>query len=210
MRRLARILLNAATVVSLALCLAAAVLWWRGRQGIVERWFAAAPAARAVSVTLVRDRVTILFLGGWPADRRPAPAYQRADPNDHGLRPVLWTYFSPWTKDVTLTERRGPGGLEWARGRMFVSFRPDGQPADMDDGVSRGEDNRITVTCRQLTLPHWATVPPLSVLPLARAAALAFQRRRRRRRCRLGLCTTCGYDLRATPTRCPECGNIPG
>jgi len=35
--------------------------------------------------------------------------------------------------------------------------------------------------------------------------ALDFQHAQARRK-RLGLCLTCGYDLRASEDRCPECG----
>jgi hypothetical protein len=55
-----------------------------------------------------------------------------------------------------------------------------------------------------LVVPHW--------LPLwlsAAPTALWLMRRRRDRLCRrFGLCVGCGYDIRATPDRCPECGRI--
>jgi hypothetical protein len=58
---------------------------------------------------------------------------------------------------------------------------------------------------RALYVPHWAVVALSAVLPIV----WSVRRVRRRRRSEGPLCRTCGYDLRATPDRCPECGAVP-
>ena len=59
-----------------------------------------------------------------------------------------------------------------------------------------------------LRLPLWFAQSLLIVLP-AWAAQRHHRARRARRRQGRGLCPACGYDLRATPGRCPECGTQP-
>ena len=53
-----------------------------------------------------------------------------------------------------------------------------------------------------LSIPDYALALLFGVLPIASAVRML----RRRRRGHLGLCARCGYDLRATPACCPECG----
>jgi hypothetical protein len=53
-----------------------------------------------------------------------------------------------------------------------------------------------------LILPHWFAIA-LGATP---TMLLSLRLVRRGRRAASGRCATCGYDLRATPERCPECG----
>ena len=55
-----------------------------------------------------------------------------------------------------------------------------------------------------VSLPFWS-LAALTGFPFL-LSAMTFRRRCRAARRSKGLCVHCGYDLRATPTRCPECG----
>jgi hypothetical protein len=67
--------------------------------------------------------------------------------------------------------------------------------------VSLGDDGATPT----ITFPHWAACAISLVLP----AIWGWKRHRRRTRTKQGCCAACGYDLRATPDRCPECGTVP-
>jgi hypothetical protein len=54
-----------------------------------------------------------------------------------------------------------------------------------------------------LVIPHWL---PAILFAFAPAYWLLGHSRRQSKRRKLGLCLNCGYDLRASPERCPECG----
>lgn len=55
-----------------------------------------------------------------------------------------------------------------------------------------------------LLLPCWFLVALLAAMPAAWVRGRVKMRTARQR----GLCGSCGYDLRASPGRCPECGAV--
>ncbi len=56
-----------------------------------------------------------------------------------------------------------------------------------------------------IIFPAWLAVLALAWLPALRL--LTYFRRRQKQREVQDFCRICGYDLRATPDRCPECGS---
>jgi hypothetical protein len=57
-----------------------------------------------------------------------------------------------------------------------------------------------------VSFPYWFLAALFFATPAS--GAVRWQRKRRAKRT-VGKCSGCGYDLRATPERCPECGTIP-
>ena len=66
--------------------------------------------------------------------------------------------------------------------------------------------NPREILIAEAVIPFWAIALATAVLPLGRTIRGVWSRTRALRQESIGRCPTCGYDLRASPDRCPECG----
>ncbi len=114
--------------------------------------------------------------------------------------PIIGPQFDPGLKynNAVLAWYDGlPMGFSAGAGGFFVEdekdFAIDGARHDLWVGK-----------VIYLSVPYWFAW--LIWLPLIIFAHRRWQQHQRLVRIDRGLCVTCGYDLRATPDRCPECG----
>jgi hypothetical protein len=202
MRRPPRLLLNAATAVSLVLCVATVALWVRGRW-LEEQVFFARPGARMWLFSNAGDGY--LYVGaadGWAGKREWG--YSRAALGDQKqqarLRPYL---FGAYVNAAQATRR--PLNIMTITDTVFVEFGPDGEALNLTSGKpSTGRSPPMPM--RAISFPCWIPTAAFAVLPVGCWGPRLLRRALRRRRVRRDCCPTCGYDLRATPDRCPECG----
>jgi hypothetical protein len=179
-RRLPQLLLNAVAAASLMLSVAGALLWVRSyRAGMIAFW-----SGPRTETQLAASRGEF-----W--------VYRATEPPTASISPHLGFHVERYAA--------ANAPREWGYGRReipsFVDFA----------GFAYGSGSYLPVpgrTVHLLIVPCWAptliTFAPAALWLRARVRA-----RRRRARRALGLCPTCGYDLRATSARCPECGTAP-
>jgi hypothetical protein len=123
---------------------------------------------------------------GWRIDVR--------NPDTVNLVTPIGIEYPMHTKFVDLDVFHEFLGLGWAD---YPLAR--GGTWDIDGGKYRGDGRMISVKA------PWVLIAPMACLP---AVVMIVRGRRRMKRVIAGKCLNCGYDLRATPERCPECGSV--
>ncbi|MGB7157565.1 MAG: hypothetical protein WBD40_05835 [Tepidisphaeraceae bacterium] len=123
-------------------------------------------------------------------------AYVRAEVVEESAKHEkrLRVYSAPFPHDEPLDRYNAPAWLAW----LGIDWRgKDNSSVDAQGHYAYRE----VFFC----VPYWLLI----VLAGGIGWSIGHRPRLVRRRIKRGLCVACGYDVRATPERCPECGLVP-
>ncbi|MGB7158498.1 MAG: hypothetical protein WBD40_10565 [Tepidisphaeraceae bacterium] len=191
------------TICSILLFVMTIALWARGYFARDGLWYT--PDSTRYGLHSYRGRIwawTLTVAPGPTAMVWTSPAKMRAG--------FVWDSAPDSWYDQFIGFRKGPDldrdflnapSLGGPAGKQFLGLRYVHNDAWFP--LAQLQQGYPAARSRALFVPHWMIALLTALLPAAWLARSARARRRRRR----GHCSACGYDLRATPGRCPECGS---
>jgi hypothetical protein len=179
-------LFTLAAGASVVLCIAVCLLWVRSYRVMDDVYYAA-----------------------WEPPTQPAPEYHRR--TYHGLRTDPGGVVAYRRADsvgggpfsnLGIFERNGQDGVY----HHVEPLGPDGRPFPPINTMTLDIFPDGNFPDQRVRIPDWVLIAITLLLPCGWVAS-AIKRKRTKT---AGLCPACGYDLRATPDRCPECGTAAG
>lgn len=198
MKRSWRLLLNIAAVVSLFIWIVFAAIWFRGFWAtenltyVRQQFEGTVCISRWTSLDFDCNQITFSRREFSPQPIRPPEIPELASAN-----------IQPYSGLEHVTDPRKP----------FAFFHGDrSDPITHRLGFTYkeskiGPDWMLGYSEKEWAIPFWLPLILLAILPAYKLSMI--QQWRRNRRQKQGRCVICGYDLRATPERCPECGAVP-
>jgi hypothetical protein len=186
-------------VASLLLCLATVHLWARSyqRQGWIKWTHCGSSRCYATSLGNFPGRLSL----GMSWEPAKVDAVATEDP-----LPRMWTSKDVW-RPVPLSAQQG--WQTWSDETFVATGRYNPYDATLPE---RPDLHQLAGVAwylvdanpggGSLLVPHRYVALLLAMLPLRWIWVTCRNRRRARRHA----CVACGYDLSATPQRCPECG----
>jgi hypothetical protein len=205
MKRFRRRLFNWLVALSVLLFLATIAFWvrsyWRGDEFYIQRqmhrWeFASSSGVLEASVKQ-RYPAEITY-----SAKAPPKIRFTGPPQSYGDELTVRHF------DINTRSQAGP----WPRSGPFLYRLGFQWDIESTISVTGRLPNRIEKSPadvgRFVGVPTWFVTILAALLPSAWIAG-KYRHRRQKQRLANGQCINCGYDLRATPDRCPECGAIP-